>query len=117
MDNNLKKYFQVLENLSPSSKALWGKMTAQHMVEHLILSVQMGNGKLTVECFNSPKKLPALKRFLLSNRPLPKLFVNPLIGTDLLQLKFTNLVEAKENLKKEIDDYYNCFEKNPYDKN
>ena len=113
MSNHLNKYLAIIEKLSPSTKALWGKMTAQHMVEHLISAVQLGNGKLKVECFNPPEKLPALKRFLMSDRPLPKLFINPLIGPDLLPLKFSNLDEAKENLKMEIDDYYKCFEKNP----
>ena len=113
MNDQLEKYLMLLDHLSDSTQALWGKMTAQHMVEHLVQAVQMGNGKLKVECFNPPEKIPTLKRFLMSDRPLPKLFINPLIGPDLLPLKFSNLDEAKENLKKEIDDYYNCFEKNP----
>ena len=113
MLKNLFYFIDKLDLLKPETPALWGKMTAQHMVEHLISAVQMGNGKLSVDCFNSLEKLPALKRFLMSERPLPKLFINPLIGPDLVQLKFSNLDEAKENLKKEIDDYYKCFENNP----
>ena len=113
MNDQLEKYLVLLGHLSPTAQALWGKMTAQHMVEHLISAVQMGNGKLSVDCFNSPEKLPALKRFLMSERPLPKLFINPLIGPDLVQLKFSNLDEAKENLKKEIDDYELYFQQNP----
>jgi len=113
MNDQLEKYLMLLDQLSESSKALWGKMTAQHMVEHLVQAVQMGNGKLKVECFNPPEKIPTLKRFLMSERPLPKLFINPLIGPDLLPLKFTNLDDAKENLKKEVDDYELYFQKNP----
>ncbi|HEY7751397.1 MAG TPA: hypothetical protein VH917_03820 [Ignavibacteriaceae bacterium] len=113
MDSKLNHFLNLLGNLSPDTKSLWGKMTSQHMVEHLILSVQMGNGKLKVECFNPVEKQPSLKRFLMSERPLPKLFINPLIGPDLLPLKFKSLSEAIEILKKEIEDYEVYFERNP----
>ena len=88
-------------------------MSPQHMIEHLIMAVQMSNGKLKLECFNPEEKLPALKRFLMSSRPLPKLFINPVIGPDLLPLKYSNLDEAKAKLKEEIEDYFRYFEKNP----
>ena len=41
-------------------------MTAQYVIEHVLLAVQMSNGKLTVECFNSEEKLPMLNSYLLS---------------------------------------------------
>jgi len=88
-------------------------MTAQHMIEHLLLAVQMSNGKLVLECFNDKAKLPMLKRYLMSNRTLPQGFVNPYIGERLLPLKFTNLVEARTELEKEVNDYYNFFDENP----
>jgi hypothetical protein len=107
------EFLEKLTQLESDTKPLWGKMSAQHMVEHLIFAVQMGNGKLFLECFNPPEKLPLMKRILMSERPLPKLFVNPVIGSDLMELKFSSLEEAKTNLKKEVDDYYSYFEKKP----
>lgn len=109
----ISKYLHDLRNLKETSKPLWGKMSAQHMVEHLILAVQMSNGKLKLECFNPKEKLPALKRFLLSERPLPKLFINPIIGEELKPFKYSSLDEAKQKLKEEIDDYLLFFDKNP----
>jgi len=88
-------------------------MSPQHMAEHLILAVQMSNGKLKLECFNPPEKIPSLKRFLMSSRPMPKLFVNPIIGEDLRPLKYSSLEEAMRKLKNEIDDYELYFENNP----
>jgi oxepin-CoA hydrolase/3-oxo-5,6-dehydrosuberyl-CoA semialdehyde dehydrogenase len=88
-------------------------MTAQHMVEHLILAVQMSNGKLKLECFNPPEKLPTLKRFLLSSRPLPKMFENPALGKGLQSLKYKSLYEAIEKLKEEVENYYSFFNRNP----
>ena len=109
LDNFLKK----LEELKPDQKALWGKMTAQHMVEHLIYTVQMGNGKLKVKCASPPERLPTLKSFLLSDKPFPKLYINPVIGPGLVELKCLDIEEAKEKLKEEVSVYYNYFKENP----
>ncbi len=110
---NLDKYIELLKELTPDNKPEWGKMSVQHMIEHLILAVQQGNGKLTVECFNDKEKLPMLKRYLMSSRPLPQGFVNPYIGEGLLPLKFTNIEEARTELEKEVNDYYKYFDENP----
>ena len=107
------QYFKLLSILNKDTKPLWGKMSPQHMVEHLILAMRMSTGKIKLECLNPTEKLPALKRFLLSSRPLPKLFVNPAIGEYLLPLEYSSLEEAKEILKKETEDYLNYFELNP----
>ncbi|NMB80247.1 MAG: DUF1569 domain-containing protein [Ignavibacteria bacterium] len=88
-------------------------MSAQHMVEHLLMTIKVSSGKDKVECFNPPEKIPTLKRFLLSGRPLPKNFTNPIIGEGLLPLQFDSLKSAIENLAQEIKDYYNFFEINP----
>ena len=109
----LKDYLTILEQLEPHQKPAWGKMTPQHMVEHLILAVQMGNGKLKLNCINPPEKLPTLKRFLLSDRPLPKGFVNPAIGADNLPLKCPDIDRARDKLKKEVENYYKYFKTNP----
>jgi len=108
--NNFLKQLDVLKR---GDNPLWGKMTPQHMVEHLILAMKMSTGKINLECFNPPEKIPALKRFLLSSRPLPKLFINPVIGSELLPLEYSSLGEAKEILKEEIDNYYYFFKRNP----
>ncbi len=113
MEANLLSKVEKLNSLNETQKPLWGKMTPQHMVEHLIVSFKMCNGTLKVECFSPVEKLPTLKRFLLSSRPLPKNFVNPIIGEDLLPLEYKSLEEAKEILKSEINNYYLYFENNP----
>ena len=107
------KLISKLSLLTPDQKPLWGKMSAQHMVEHLILAFKMSNGKLKFECINPPEKLPTLKKFLMSSRPMPKGFVNPVIGPDNLPLNYSSLDEAKNKLEEEIEDYYRFFEENP----
>ena len=107
------QFLKKLTLLHPDQNPLWGKMTAQHMVEHLILSLQMSNGKLIVKCISQPENLPSLKRFLLSERELPKEYVNPYIGPNLLELKYSSLEEAVESLEMEINKYNQFFKLNP----
>jgi len=106
-------YLKALDKLNDEQTPLWGRMTPQHMVEHLIMTLQSSDGKIKVECVTPPEKLPASKRFLLSSRPLPKLFINPVIGSDLLPLKFSGLDEARKMLKQEIEYYFKFFRENP----
>jgi len=113
LNKPLLSKLEQLNNLSTDTKQLWGKMTAQHMIEHLVLAVRTSNGKLNIGCFNPPEKIPTLKRFLMSARPLPKEFINPLIGEGLKSLEYQNIEEAKLVLKNEVEDYYQYFEKHP----
>ncbi len=113
MDKNFNRFLLGAEKLSPETKPLWGIMTPQHMVEHLLLTVKVSNNKIKVECLNPHEKIPTLKRFLLSERPLPKYFINPIIGEGLLPLQFNNYKDAIDSLKIEIEDFYKFFENNP----
>jgi len=113
MEHQLLENIILLKSLNAQTLPLWGKMSPQHMVEHLILAVQMSNGKLRVENKADVSKLPTLKRFLLSSRPLPKEFVNPLIGKNLLPLIFSSMVEAVQHLTIEVKDYLSYFSSNP----
>ena len=111
--DNLNIFLNNLNQLEQNIKPLWGKMTPQHMIEHLIMAVKMGNGKLSVNCFSPEDRLPILKKILLSERPLPHNFINPIIGEDLLPLEFDSIDTAKQKLADEIKDYYKYFEENP----
>ncbi len=113
MEKDLNLFLNAIEKLSSETKPLWGIMTPQHMVEHLLLTAKVSNTKIKVECFNPPEKIPTLKRFLLSDRPLPKNFVNPLIGEGLQPLQFNSLEDAIAGLKTEIEDFRKFFENNP----
>jgi len=113
VEKNFNRFLEEAEKLSPETKPLWGIMTPQHMVEHLLLTVKVSNNKIKVECFNPPEKIPTLKKFLLSERPLPKNFINPIIGEGLLPIQFNNYEDAITGLKIEIEDFYKFFENNP----
>lgn len=100
---------KALDQLTIDSKPLWGKMSAQHMVEHLVLTFRISNGSMEVEIVTDDRMLPIQKRFLLSSKPLPKLFINPVIGENLVPLEFDNIESAKKELIDAIDKYEEHF--------
>ena len=107
-------YINLLTDLSTETKAIWGTMTPQLMVEHLVLAVQSSNGKYPInEFITPPEKLNVMKRFLLSSRPLPRNFTNTIIGEGLKPLVYSDLDSAKEELLKEINDFHKYFEAIP----
>lgn len=103
-------YMELLKNLSTDTEAVWGKMTAQHMVEHLTMAVKSSTGKIIFTRFITPEdKLEISKRILNSNRPLPKLFVNEIVGEGLKSLVNKNLDSAIEELKNEVKYFEEYF--------
>lgn len=113
MEEFFEKKFNQLSNLHTDSKPVWGKMSAQHMIEHLLFSLRISNGKLSVGCFVPEERWSTMKKVLMSDRSLPKNFINPIIGENLLPLEFENLHHAKENLIKEFSDFAGYFKENP----
>ena len=110
---NSKKLITSLNNLNPNLKALWGKMTPQHMVEHLYSTVKASINEIEVKVYTEERKIPVLKRLFFGDRDLPKEFMNPAIGTDLLPLQFDNLESAIIELDNVLIRYNKFFENNP----
>ncbi len=109
---NLKSKIELLNKLKPEDEPAWGRMTPQHMVEHLIYTFEGSNGKREFQCLSPAEKLPKLKRILMSDRPFPKGFITPLTGDKLMQLRFKNLYVSIILLKKEILYFHTYFENN-----
>lgn len=96
--------WELLSRLEPNTPAHWGTMTAQHMVEHLILPLQIGRGVFKVEVVTPEAKVGRVKQLmLLGEAPLKKGFAAPFLPEGLLPLQFENLTLAIEALKKETE--------------
>ncbi|MHA7131967.1 DUF1569 domain-containing protein [Algoriphagus namhaensis] len=74
-------------------------MTAQHMVEHLILTVKLSYGRIKIPEFTPDERQLAMKQKLLFELDeFPKGIKAPGLGDKLLPLRYQNLTEAKEEL-------------------
>ncbi|MEJ2103828.1 MAG: hypothetical protein P8X47_04535 [Ignavibacteriaceae bacterium] len=91
---NKEMKIDLLSKLTVDQKPLWGKMTPQHMVEHLFKTYQVSISEIKLDIFSDERKISVLKKLFLGKRPLPKEFINPAIGPDLLPLEFPDLASG-----------------------
>ncbi|MBE0551916.1 MAG: hypothetical protein IH619_06015, partial [Ignavibacterium sp.] len=96
---NFAEIEKLISQLTAEQKPLWGKMTPQHMVEHLYKAVQSSINEISLSVYTEERKIPVLKKLFLGERPLPKEFMNPAIGPELLQLEFEDLNNAINELR------------------
>jgi len=99
-----------LKQLTPNQKPLWGIMTPQHMVEHLVGSWRISNGRVQL-----PEKPvdESKKAFLYNNMPYPKNIQNAALGNGLAPLRKTDLQAAILQLNDEINAFFNYHDENP----
>jgi oxepin-CoA hydrolase/3-oxo-5,6-dehydrosuberyl-CoA semialdehyde dehydrogenase len=104
---------QAIASLKEKTEAIWGEMSAQHMVEHLVFAFRMSTDKLEVKCHTPEEKRDRGQAFLNLNTAMPKRFTNPVTGEKLPDLQYENLDRAKEALAKEVQYYLSYYDKNP----
>lgn len=68
----LPVFLKRLEVLTSETKAIWGSMSAQRMVEHLsdCINMSLGVGEFKLQI--PEDKIPAMQRFLLSEKPMAR---------------------------------------------
>ena len=104
---------ELLEGLKTEKTPKWGVMTAQHMVEHLGLTVKISNGKKNVQLVTPIEQLEIKRTFLFGKMPFPKnVKISGVTTTELNTLKFEDLETAKKALYSEIQDFLTYFEGN-----
>jgi len=104
---------KLLGKLSDDQKALWGKMTPQHMIEHVVGSWMISNGKHNAKLVIAEDLLPRNRNFLYSEIPYKQNTENKIMGKDLVPLRKSNLDEAKDQLLKEVDTFFQFHKDNP----
>lgn len=95
--------FDALKALRADTPPLWGAMTAQQVVEHLLWTFEMSTGRARVECRLPDEKRALLRAFLYDNRPTPHGFSNPELVDGLPPLRHPDLDAARRALREEVD--------------
>jgi len=104
----------ILHQLTPSANALWGKMSPQHAIEHLTISIQVSAGKKMVEQATTREEGEKIKsKLIFSDMAIPQGIISPLVGEGLAELKYNSLVEALTQLELELDYFENHYTENP----
>ena len=102
-----------LKMLKDDTKPQFGKMTAQHMVEHLTLTLKLSVGKIKYPPFNpSERALKSKDTLLFTELEMPMGMTPPNDTGERYPLKFSDLEKAKEALLQAWDEYMGYYEKN-----
>ena len=108
LDVNYRAFISVdalefISALDVNQKPLWGMMTPQHMIEHLIYILENSSDKREMKLVIPEEKVEKSQAFLRSNRSLPVNFKFPLLPEDkLVDLKFINMGTAVSALEEEV---------------
>ncbi len=111
---NFQEIKTRLENLQTDSKPLFGIMTAQHMLEHLTVTLKLSSGRIKLPEFEPTEKQLQQKYFLLETEmEFPKGIKAPGDTGTLPELRAPNLSTAKEKLIQSIEEYKTIFNEFP----
>lgn len=104
----------LLEALVASQKPLWGKMSAQHMVEHVagifLMSAKPNHG---IPVVVPDDRLERAIMWLESEKQFRRNTVAPVLPAEPLPLKFQDLQVAKTKFISALEKYSKVWRENP----
>lgn len=107
------RFIPLLAGLPTDTKAAWGKMTVQQMIEHFADYMRISSGKaMHKEIITPPEQLDKMRSFLESEKPFRENTRNPLMPEVPAPVRNPSKAEAIKELKKEIDFFFFVFEEN-----
>jgi len=107
------KLIALLQQSDPHAVARWGKMNMQQMVEHMTDVFMCANGKLKLAIVTPPDKLPAIRDFLMSDKPFKQNTKSPVLPAEPIPLKKHTMQAAIGKLQEEIIHFFAIFDKHP----
>lgn len=103
----------LLDQLTVDTQPLWGLMTPQHMVEHLIVTYKMAIGRIKIPLAISTEKAEQNKAYLTADSPMRRSVPSPSGNNNLQPLRSASLGEAIEKLRHEIQKFGEFIDANP----
>jgi hypothetical protein len=103
----------LISSLQANVKPNWGNMSAQHMIEHLGLSLMVSNGvKQVTKLFTPEENIPAMQQFILSDKAFKENTKSPALPETPLPLHYKTIEEAKENAIIQLQKVFELYEAN-----
>lgn len=107
------RFVPLLRQLPTETKAAWGKMTVQQMIEHFSDSVRIASGKVMhTDVITPDENLEKVRAFLESDKPFRENTRNPLVPEVPAPVRNPSKLDAEKELKEELDFFFAVFEKN-----
>jgi hydroxymethylglutaryl-CoA reductase len=105
-----EQFPDLLDTLKADTPALWGKMNAQQMVEHLGTVIGFSNGRFEAKPTVDAERLAYRKmRYYEKDVPMPRNFRVEFLGETPNPVQFPDIEAAKHFLLQQLerfDDYY-----------
>lgn len=106
IQNNREEIIGAFNNIDCDAKPLFGKMSPQHMVEHLAFAIGLSTGKGPNKQFTTPEEGEAVKsKLIYSDAPMPEGIKNPLLGDEPPALIAPDMNGAIEMFKSELEKF------------
>lgn len=107
------RFIPLLVQLPTETKAAWGKMTVQQMIEHFADYIRIASGKAVYnDILTPPEQLDKMRSFLESDKPFRENTTNPLMPETPAPVRNPSKAEAIKELKEEVNYFFSVFEKN-----
>jgi hypothetical protein len=109
-----QKTFPILMSLKEDDKPLFGKMSPQHMIEHLMYALSFSNGRSPQPLMVNERIAKTIRHHIINTEKEISIgFKAPMLGDDLLPLRNPDLATAINYLEKELDLFDHYFKMNP----
>ncbi|MCE7992202.1 MAG: DUF1569 domain-containing protein [Roseivirga sp.] len=104
---------QLIKKLPADAKPVWGLMTPQHMVEHLIVTYKMSIGRIKIPVISAVEDHPRLKAYLMKDSPMRRSVPSPTGKNEPQPLRSSSLEEAVDKVLKETNHFLNFVKEQP----
>jgi hypothetical protein len=102
-----------LRELAADKIPVWGIMSPQHMVEHIVGTWRISNGRSRVAPAADGDELDTRRAFIFSDVSYQKNITNPVFGDGLRKLRKANLQDAIAQLEDEMIAFFDYHESHP----
>jgi len=113
---NKTKFLSIpsaLRTIDPSAKPTWGIMSPQHMVEHLVGTWRISNGRAQAPVLMKGEELVKRRAFIFGDAPYDKNITNPVFGDGLAKLRKSDYNSAIDQLEDEMKEFFDYHRQNP----
>ena len=104
---------RLLAHLDPAQPPVWGQMTAQHMVEHLVGALRLSLGQYGLPAPPAGPAIDRMQAFLASAAPFPTNIRNPRMPAVPGPLRLATLPAANTALLLLLDDFFSHYAHQP----
>ena len=107
------RFVPLLQQIPTDTKAAWGKMTLQQMIEHFSDTMRIASGKTAhTDILTQSEHLDKMRAFLESEKPFKENTKNSLMPEIPAPVRNPSKDDAVKELRQEIEFFFSVFEKN-----